>query len=255
MTITCQSCWQLWNNFFLFLQLVLRLQIFFGGLIRFNKICSPKQVTQQVTIDHRYRRITHTNLLDNSRPNGNLQVLRAGKSQKIFEFYKRGNRQDFDYLYRANYQRCCGWVAVAHKWDHASIPHASMYFVCYRLPCNATATPSLYKKHLTGALFKRQRIDGNLWQWPAGHSWVSISPLSLWTPGSAAAKHNAPLSPPAFAPVPRGEMDKGEIEGEKWEEEVMAVEEVESIMFNPSSHSRKRGFFWQWFMLCPVADR
>lgn len=123
-------------------------------------------------------------------------------------------------------------MAVAHKRG-TRIPSTCMHvfrvlspcMLCHRHPL------SLYKKHLTGALFKRQRIDGNLWQWRAGHSWVSISPLSLWTPGSAAAKHNAPLSPPAFAPVPRGEMDKREIEGEKWEEEVM-VEEVEGSMFN-----------------------
>lgn len=155
----------------------------------------------------------------------------------------RGDERDFDYLYRPNYRRCCEWLCTSGA-THASIPHSCMYFVCCRLVCNTTATPSFHKKHLTGALFKRQRIDGNLWQWRAGHSWVSISPLSLWTPGSDAAKHNAPLSPPAIAPVPRGEMDKREIEGEKWEEEVMA-EELEIIMFNSkhyslTSHSRKR---------------
>lgn len=157
-----------------------------------------------------------------------------------------GVEREFDYLYRANYQRHCQWP-LRTSGGHAYHPHACMYFVCCRLVCNATATPlSLYKKHLTGALFKRQRIDGNLWQWRAGHSWVSISPLSLWTPGSAAAKHNAPLSPPSFAPVPRGEMDKREIEGEKWEEEVM-VEEVEGIMFNSniihSPATQENGWF------------
>lgn len=86
---------------------------------------------------------------------------------------------------------------------------------------NTTYSPPLKKKKAsyTGALFKRQRIDGNLWQWRAGHSWVSISPLSLWTPGSTAAQHNAPLSPPAFTPVPRGEMDKRERGRKKWEVE------------------------------------
>lgn len=88
------------------------------------------------------------------------------------------------------------------------------------------SNPPSKKASYTGALFKRQRIDGNLWQWRAGHSWVSISPLSLWTPGSTAAQHNAPLSPPAFTPVPRGEMDKREREGKKWEE-VVVVEDKE----------------------------
>lgn len=152
------------------------------------------------------------------------------EKSKHLRFSRRGDERHFDYLYRPQLSTLLR-VVVVHKWGHASIPHACVYFVCYRLVCNTTAAPSLYKKHLTGALFKRQRIDGNLWQWPAGHSWVSISPLSLWTPGSDAAKHNAPLSPPAIAPVPRGEMDKREIEGEKWEEEVM-VAEVEIIMFN-----------------------
>lgn len=46
--------------------------------------------------------------------------------------------------------------------------------------------------------------DGNLRQWRTGHSWVSTSSLSLWTPGSSAAPAQCPLSPPAFTPVPRG---------------------------------------------------
>lgn len=176
---------------------------------------------------HRYRRLMHAGFTDLQQPHANLQVVPVGK---IKTFTRRGGLAGLWLFILAQLPTLLR-VAVVHKWGHASIPHACMYFVCYRLVCNATATPSLYKKHLTGALFKRQRIDGNLWQWRAGHSWVSISPLSLWTPGSDAAKHNAPLSPPAIAPVPRGEMDKREIKGMKWEEEVM-VEEVEIIMFN-----------------------
>lgn len=46
------------------------------------------------------------------------------------------------------------------------------------------------------------------------------SPLSHYEPPDPLLpKHNAPLSPPAFTPVPRGEMDKRE--REKWEEVVL----------------------------------
>lgn len=59
--------------------------------------------------------------------------------------------------------------------------------------------------------------------------WAS-PPLSLWTPGSTAAQHNAPLSPPAFTPVPRGEMDKrerGREREKRWEEEKGEEEKAE----------------------------
>lgn len=176
-------------------------------------------------------------LLYNSRVNNVIiavvigwQVVSVGKESEIrLPSRTRGERAifflPFDF-HRANYQRRLRCAAAAHKWGHTAIPHACVYFVCYRQAHNTPPSPPPQKKaSYTGALFKRQRIDGNLWQWRAGHSWVSISPLSLWTPGSTAAQHNAPLSPPAFTPVPRGEMDKRERGGKKWEEVVVVVEE------------------------------
>lgn len=90
------------------------------------------------------------------------------------------------YLYTANYQRRSCVVPVV----------STCMFVCNRHSHLSTPIYTHTHTSYTGALFKRQRIDENLWQWRAGHSWVSISLLSLWTPGSTAAQHNTSLSPP-----------------------------------------------------------
>lgn len=160
-----------------------------------------------------------------------------------FSFFPPSPPFDF---HRANYQ----WESVVCEATQPFHMHACISCIITECtppphPTSRPLHPPSKKASYTGALFKRQRIDGNLRQWRAGHSWVSISPLSLWTPGSTAAQHNAPLSPPAFTPVPRGEMDKREKRGRERGERPY-LSRCLTLYVHPKPRVRKRVHYLIW---------